>query len=132
METAERWYEEAMTRIEAGESRAERVAAYKKTQDYKDDVAHVLTKLAADPDKVCEAIGPDGIRYPFSTNIIGVNVEQRINVRAEIDRWDKAFYGAIGAAILTKDAATIGELILRHAAPYLEEMAEEIVEEDFT
>ena len=131
MGTAENWYQEAMARIESGETRAKRFAEYKKTKEYKDDVAYVMGRLAANPDKVCEAIGPDGIQYPFNTNMAGRSDTERADIRAEIDRWEKAFYGAIGQAILTRDAALIGELILRHAFPYLEEMAEEIVEEQF-
>jgi len=131
MSTAEQWYNESMARIEAGENRAKRFAAYKKTKEYRDDVAYVMGRLAANPNKVSEAIGADGIQYPFNTNMAGRSDTERADIRAEIDRWEKAFYGAIGRAIITRDNATIGELINRHAFPYLEKMAEEIVEDRF-
>lgn len=131
MSTAYQWYRDEMARIESGETRAKRFAEYKKTEEYKDDVAYVMGRLAANPEKVQEAISADGIQYPFNTNMAGRSDTERADIRAEIDRWEKAFYGAIGRAIITRDNATIGELINRHAFPYLEEMAEEIVEKQF-
>ena len=76
--------------------------------------------VIADTDRVCEAIGPDGLQYPFPTRFIGLSEWERQARRIQVSAFDDAFYREVGEAIRNNDAAELGRLILAHARPYLE------------
>lgn len=104
------------------------------SKEWRDDVEDKLRELCKNPDAVAEAIGPDGLKYPFPTTAFYSNgsAERLREINARMREHEDTEYGLIGAAIMAGDHFRLGQLIMRHARKHLTEIAEDRVEEKWS
>jgi len=131
MGTAEILDNEYQKRYAKAKSLQSKLHAFMKSYEGKEVVSDTFAKLCKDPDKVCTAVGPDGIQYPFDTNMLNPSAKKRGEIRAAINGFDDLLYRNIGRAIETDDAAALGMMIIDHAKAYLMKEARDLVEEQW-
>ena len=109
----------------------ERWDRFENTPAHKAMKAHRFETLLADPDTLWEAIGPDGIKYPFSTNMLCRTEVERAEIRRRMKLFDEHLARQIATLIATKDDAELGRIIRSMAEQYLEGAIDEWVDENW-
>ncbi len=72
-----------------------------------------------DPDIFWEAIGPDGITYPFDDSRFGLSEEQRVELVSRINDFDNRRAKAMAILILEEDDAALGQMVREQITAYI-------------
>ena len=96
------------------------------SEEYRNSVQLKYEALLCDPELINEAIGADGILYPFSRVGLLKDVRKR-----EREYENDTYYPFIAAAVMHKDATALGALLLDQITTYVMGMAIEKVREGY-
>ena len=96
------------------------------SEEYRNSVQLKYEALLCDPELINEALGADGILYPFSRVGLLEDVRKR-----EREYENGTYYLYIAAAVMHKDATALGALLLEQIAAYIMDMAIEKVQEGY-
>jgi len=92
---------------------------------------HRLETLLSDPDNVFEAIGPDGIKYPFNDCFLGKTEHERAALRKRINDFDDNLARQLAVLIITKDDAELGRILRVQAEQYFKKSIDEWVDDNW-
>ena len=96
------------------------------SEEYRNSVQLKYEALLCDPELINEAIGADGIQYPFSGAGLWPNVRAR-----QREYENDTYYPFIAAAVMHKDATALGTLLLDQITTYIMGMAIEKVRDGY-
>ena len=83
-----------------------------------------LLKAATNPDIIWEAIGPDGVQYPFPTNTIAMSDEQRAETKRLMAMHDDNLALQISLAIITENKSALMDLMRPNFMAYIKHVSE--------
>jgi hypothetical protein len=96
------------------------------SEEYRNSVQLKYEALLCDPELINEAIGADGIQYPFGRHGLLEDVRKR-----ELEYENDTYYPYIAAAVMHKDATALGALILDQITNYVMGMAIEKIQDGY-
>ena len=94
--------------------------------EYQNSVQLKYEALLCDGDVLDEALGADGIQYPFSLAGLWPNVRA-----GQLEYENDTYYPYIAAAVMHDDAEALGKLLLSQIKAYVMDMAIEKVREGY-
>lgn len=96
------------------------------SEEYRNSVQLKYEALLCDGDLLNEALGADGIQYPFGKTGLLEDVRKR-----ELEYENDTYYPYIAAAVMRKDETALGALLLDQITTYIMDMAIEKVQEGY-
>ena len=96
------------------------------SEEYRNSVQLKYEALLCDGDLLNEAIGADGIQYPFSRIGLWEDVRRR---RREYE--NNVYYPWVAKAVMREDVTSLGKLLLRQVKAYIWDMAEKQIQEGY-
>lgn len=92
---------------------------------------HRMETLLADPDTLWEALGPDAIKYPFSTNMLCKSEVERAEIRRRMADFNQHLANQLAVLMIKKDDAELGRILRDMATRYLQERVDEWVDDNW-
>ena len=105
---------------------AQRYEDWLGSEEYRNSVQLKYEALLCDGDLLNEAIGADGIQYPFSRIGLWEDVRRR---RREYE--NNVYYPWVAKAVMREDATSLGKLLLRQIKNYIWDIAEKQIREGY-
>ena len=116
---------------------ARQVVLEKQWNNFKGSAAHEamrqhrLETLLSDPDNFWESIGPDAIKYPFPSSMMGRTELERKSISCKMNNFDNHLARQLAALMITKDDAELGRIIRDMSEQHLKSSVDEWVEENW-
>lgn len=92
---------------------------------------HRLETLLSDPDNLWESIGPDAIKYPFPSSMLGKTELERKSISTKMVNFDNHLARQLAALMITKDDAELGRIVRDMSEQYLKDSVDEFVDENW-
>jgi len=109
----------------------------KQWKAFKGSAAHEAMKqqrletLLADPDNLWESIGPNAIKYPFPSSMLGKTELERKSIGIRINNFDNHLANQLATLIITKDDAELGRIIRDMSEQHLKDSVDEYVDDNW-